>query len=142
MVSQLLDPERFRLLKLEDGEEVIRLRGASKRAGESAAHRSDLPHAGKWGDSTGYLLVPSGSAVHRRTRALRAFFHAISAEVGIDYRSSDAEVLIVGPFEAIERAITEGPPFCRAQMRRRASTAQKERLAAYAFKKQDPASAP
>jgi len=96
-------------MKLEDGEEVIRLRGASR-----GTYKSDRPHAGVWGSDRGYVLVPcrSRESVLRRTRD--ALKHAFSLE----NRSSDLEVLLLGTFAQVTALITSGPLWCRAQAKR------------------------
>jgi hypothetical protein len=97
----------FMTMRLEDGEQVIRLRGC-KRLGWKSSH----PHAGIWGAKTHYVLVPCRStrSVNQKvTMALRSF-------VGLTDRSSDAEVLLLGSPEVIEALITTGPRWCRARI--------------------------
>lgn len=101
----------FQTLVLEDGERVIRLRG-----GRAAREwKSDRPHAGSWGQDRDYVLVPCRTrySVGRRAEM------ATRSIVGLENRSSDAEVLLLGSPEVIRRLITEGPVWCRALVSRK-----------------------
>jgi hypothetical protein len=113
---------RHRTMKLEDGEQVVRLVGGGRA---KDGWPSDKPHAGMWGEGVAYLLVPSGSATRRRVRAL------LEAEPGLSDRSGDREVLVTGPTQAIARLLESGPPFARVRLRRVGGDAS--RLIAYRF---------
>lgn len=101
----------FQTMALEDGERVIKLRG-----GRGAREwKSSRPHAGSWGQDRDYVLVPCRTrySVGRRAEmATRSF-------LGLENRSSDAEVLLLGGSEVIRRLITEGPIWCRAMVSRK-----------------------
>jgi hypothetical protein len=105
---------RFREMTLEDGERVQRLRGGRGVPG----WKSNRPHWGTWGPGVEYVLVPS-SQPRRRARVAMAQFP------GLTNRSSDAEVLLLGPPEVILRLVTQGPTWCRALVR--ASLSDEER---------------
>lgn len=110
---------RHRTLRLEDGELVVALRGAS------GPRRCDRPHAGLWGPGVGYVFVQSPGRVRRRAGACLAF------DPGLEDRSSDAEVLILGTVEQIARLVSAGPAFCRARVLQTARDAS--RLAGFRF---------
>ena len=103
---------------LEDGEEVIRLRGAGRKTPRSG-RRSDRPHAGWWGAERMYLLVP-----HSKPGSLTN--KLVALEPGLENRSSDAEVLVIGPEPVIRRLLDAGPSRCRAIRRRQLSPEQRE----------------
>jgi len=116
---------QFLTMALEDGESVVRLRG-----GRGREWKSDRPHAGVWGLKTHYVLVPGLT-----TRKAKARSKLLMASLpGLVNRSSDAELLVIGRPEVIERLITQGPTWCRAlpsrkgQPRSPAQQAAAERL--------------
>lgn len=113
--------DKFLTMRLEDGESVIRLRG-----GRGLQRKSDRPHAGVWGKKTSYVLVPCRTRHQTRMRAALA----VSSVEGITDRSSDAEVLVLGTHEAIERLITSGPAFCRALVSRAGQPRSEAQIAA------------
>ena len=100
--------ERFRTMRLEDGEQVIRLRGAAR-----GSHKSDRPHSGTWGHGKSYLLVPCQSE-----RSLKLRLNACPGLAGLENRSGDVEILLIGPEAEITHLIANGPAWCRAQKRR------------------------
>lgn len=89
---------RWRTMKLGDGELVVRLPG------------KDGAHAGRWGRSASYLLIPCQSP-ERRMRILRGSYP------GLIDRSGDIELLALGPHEVVERILAEGPSWARARRR-------------------------
>ena len=119
----MLDPTRFRLMRLEDGELVIRLCGA-----RHPSLKSNRPHAGIWSPSTAYLLVPCTS---RRSCSLR-ISSALQSCVGLLDRSSEVEVLLLGTPEQITSLILSGPRWARAQKKRASHPAPQ--LVQYQFK--------
>jgi len=113
-MNSLFGNPRFRTMRLEDGEEVIRLAGGGRKG---SGWPSDKPHAGVWGGDRSYLLVPSGASTRRRVQRL------LESSPALENRSGDAEVLVVGPMAGIARLLESGPPFCRARVRRPPSDA-------------------
>lgn len=112
----------LKAMTLEDGEQVIRLRGGAR----GAKWKSDLPHSGVWGEGVGYVLVPTR---HPRRRVSQA----LAFEPGLTDRSSAGEVLLLGGRESIERLITEGPNWCRARRRVSRSPESAHHLAAFRY---------
>src|SRR5436309_1977159 len=104
-VAALAARERQRAARLEDGELVIRLRGAEV---ESA-------HAGKWGAGSWCLLVEHGCPASAACR-LSGF--------GLRVSANDAGVLAFGDEVALLRAFAEGPAWARSRRRRPAGSAE------------------
>lgn len=123
-----MNTDRFLTMRLEDGEQVVRLRGGR---GKGLAWKSDRPHAGVWGPEKDYVLVPCQTSASAKRRAKVA----VSSWPGLNDRSSDDAVLLLGPPGLIERFMTEGPPWARALISRKgmprsdAQQAAAERLA-------------
>jgi len=126
----VLGNPRFRTMKLEDGEEVIMLRGSRKKPLDPngrPTYRSNCPHAGVWGKKTCYVLVPSARGVSNRARKCLSF------GPGLVDRSGDFELLILGPSNEITNLITSGPSFCRAMTRRTVSPERAESMRQFRF---------
>lgn len=121
------DWDGFQVWKLEDGESVIRLRTGTLRK-RADGYRSDLPHAGHWGERLDYVLVPCRTvrSLHQRVTSLLRQFP------GLTDRSSDIEALLLGSPELIRQIITRGPEWCRALRRPRLSEAERARRRALA----------
>ena len=118
---------RFLATRLEDGEEVLRLRG-----GEGpAAYASSRPHAGIWGKDRLYVLVPcvNSHSVNKRRKV------AVTRFPGLEDKSSDAEVLLLGSPALIEVLVTVGPLWCRAIRSRKGSPRSDKQRAAEAHLK-------
>lgn len=125
---------RFQTMNLEDGETVVRLRGGR---GKDSKWKSDSAHAGGWGPRTSYVVVPCRT---QRSASQRASL-ALASISGLENRSGDVEVLLLGPHETIDRLITEGPEWCRALRSRKGmprTTAQVAATEAIASKRRLP----
>lgn len=121
-MSDLFGNPRFRIMRLEDGEQVVRLAGGPK---SRSGWPSDKPHAGMWGGGVAYLLMPSVLSPERR-------FRAMAEQVqGLKDRSGDKELLVTGPTASILSLLESGPSFCRARLKRAGGDAS--HLAAYRF---------
>jgi hypothetical protein len=117
----------FRTTRLEDDEQVIRIRGGAR-----GKWPSDHPHAGIWGPETMYMLVPSSHPNSRALAACRQFPRLVD-------RTSEAEVLLLGSIEDIVMLMKKGPGWGRARKKKRVSpedaVVMAERLRATRFVK-------
>jgi len=119
----MVDSGKYLTKRLEDGEKVVRLRGRAPASG----WKSSWPHAGLWGEKTAYVLIPCRTLrqVTRRSKV------ALSSVPGLENRSSDLEVLLLGSLDSMETLITQGPMWCRARISRKGQPRTEAQSAAF-----------
>jgi hypothetical protein len=109
-VAAVAERGRLRTARLEDGELVIRLRGAEV----------NRAHAGAWGVGRWYVLLECGRP-GAASRVLSAFDMQVAA--------NDAGVLAIGDEAGLLRVFATGPVWARPRRRRPEGSA--EHLAAF-----------
>lgn len=97
---------KFLTMRLEDGEQVVRLRGGRGKR----QWNSDRPHAGLWGQNLAYVLIPGLGQRSATTRSRLAQ----ERYPDLQNRSGEGEVLLIGPVDRILELVTKGPLWCRA----------------------------
>lgn len=109
---------RLKIMRLEDGEVVIPLRGWKKKA----RHGSDNPHCGIWGANLWYVLIEAKQP-NRPAGAALAF------DTTLTPKTTDNACMVFGSASQILSLVTKGPKPFRAMKRRVLSASHAEKLA-------------
>lgn len=108
-VESVATANRLKMMRLEDGEVVIPLRG-----GRKDRYPSNSPHAGIWSETEWYALVPC-------PRPGRTVDAACAFDWALTFKITDNAAIVFGAPTSILSLITKGPLKFRAKSLRKVS---------------------